>query len=168
MKVLHRFLTDRWWILQGGFDDEALAEWLLVTQVLELDAKASRDLLLLAQSGRVGRAHANRILWETLTGPGLGPDYEDLSHLITNRVYLARRSFDRPPREHRDLSWWWWTCYESPYPKDLRWAPDEVPATRWVLQKGPGGKPLPPPECWGQGGHLRFLKGEEYLQDLLC
>ena len=27
LKVIHRFLTDRWWLLQGGINDEALAEY---------------------------------------------------------------------------------------------------------------------------------------------
>lgn len=149
LKCIHRFLTLRWWILQGGANDEALEEWLLVMQVLELDMKATRDLFLLLQSGIVGRAHANKLLWNLLSGPALEPHYVDLSNLVTHMVYKARKDFDRPPREHADMAWWWWTCYEILYRKDRKWAPDEVPAARWTLSMGPGGRPQQPPECWG-------------------
>ena len=98
LKIIHRFLTDRWWILQGGIDDEAMQEWRAVMKVLELDQKACRDLFLLTQSGIVGRAHANKLLWHLLTGPAVDGEYQDLSPLVTNRVYKARRDFDRPPR----------------------------------------------------------------------
>ena len=142
-------MTERWWLLQGGTNDEALNEWLLVMKVLELDTKARRDLFLLAQSGQVGRTHANKLLWHILTGPAIDPVYMDLSNLVTHEVYKARKDFDRPPRQHRDLSWWWWTCYEYPYKKDQRWSPVEVPTWSWQLKQGDGGKPLQPPECWG-------------------
>ena len=62
LKTIHYFLTQRWWILQGGVDEVALEEWILVLRILELDQKARRDLFLLAQSGQVGRTHANKIL----------------------------------------------------------------------------------------------------------
>ena len=70
----------------------------------------------------MGRAHANKILWDVLTGPALDPAYYDLSNLITHMVYQARKMFDRPPREHWDLDYWWWTCYERNYPSMRRWA----------------------------------------------
>ena len=148
LKCIHKFLTERWWILQGGRDEEALDEWLLVMKVLELDQKAHRDLFLLAQSGLVGRTHANKILWHLLTGPAVDTSCVDLSNLVTHEVYKARRNFDRAPREHRDLGWWWWTYYESTCAKDKRWSPAEVPTPR-TLRTGEGGGPLQPPECWG-------------------
>ena len=40
----------------------ALQEWILVLKILEVDKKARRDMFLLAQSGQVGRTHANKIL----------------------------------------------------------------------------------------------------------
>ena len=55
LQIIHYFLTKRWWILQGGVNEEALNEWVLAMQVLELDKKAQRGLFLLAQSGHVGR-----------------------------------------------------------------------------------------------------------------
>ena len=155
LKVIHRFLTDRWWILQAKVDDEALQEWLLVMKVLELDLKARQDLFLLLQSGMVGRSHANHVLWKMLTGPAIDPVYPDLSAFCTNLVYRARRNFDRPPRAHEDLDWWWWTCYEYLYRYDQRWSPQEVPGGRWALTMGHMGKPLQPPECWGLGGPAR-------------
>ena len=150
LKVIHRFLTDRWWILQSGFDEEALQEWMQVMKVLELDKKATMDLILLAQSGLPGRCKANEVLFQLLSKEALDPTYEDLSHKVSNAVGWARRSFDRPPREHGDLKWWWWTCYDEPYARDLRWSPLQVPRGVWTLQQGPGGRPLAPPGCWGQ------------------
>ena len=97
LKNLHKFLTEKWWILQGGHNREAVKEWLLVLKLLELDNKAKRDLFLMAQSGPVGRAQANKVLWKALTGPALEPDYPDLSNLVTHEVYKARKTFDRPP-----------------------------------------------------------------------
>ena len=141
LKNIHRFLTARWWLLQSGTDREALKEWLLIMKVLELDQKARRDLFLLAQSGKVGRAHANKLLWRVLTGPALDPTYQDLSNLVTSWVYKARRQSDRPPREHADLKWWWWTCYESLHKKDTMWAPEQVPGTHWYVHVGLGDRP---------------------------
>ena len=54
-------------------------------------------MFLLAQSGQVGRAHANKILWQLLSGPALDPLYADLSNLVTHEVYKARENFDWPP-----------------------------------------------------------------------
>ena len=148
LNVIHKFLTDRWWILQSGSDDEALQQWILVMKILELDNKAKRDLFLLAQSGIVGRGHANKILWRLLTNEALDPAYQDLSRLVTNFVYAARRDFDRPPREHADLRWWGWRCYSSPWRRDLRWLPTAVPTVPWDLCLADGGEPLPPPRCF--------------------
>ena len=148
LTTIHRILTERWWVLHGGTDEEALQEWLACMKLLELDNKARRDLFLLLQSGYVGRAHANKLLWQLLSGPALDPEYVDLSNLTTHLVYQARKNFDRPPREHADLRWWWWTCYERLFKRDQCWGPDQVPR-HWNLVQGPGGRPLQPPACWG-------------------
>ena len=73
-----------------------MKEWFKVLKLLELVNKAKRDLFLIAQSGPVGRAQANKVLWKTLTGPALEPDYPDLSNMVTHEVYKARKTFDRP------------------------------------------------------------------------
>ena len=155
LKNLQRFMTDKWWLLQGGSEGECLENWFMVLKLLELDNKAMRDLFLLAQAGLVGRAHANKVLWTVLSGPALDPDYPDMSNLVTSLVYKARKNFDRPPREHRDLSWWSWSCYTTLYKKDQKWSPINVPVTSsWQVVTGEGGKPLPPPACWGEhAGH---------------
>ena len=148
-KVLHRFLTDRWYLLQAGHDDVALAEWIKVMKVLELDNKARRDLMLLAQSGLIGRCKANKVLWQIMTNEALDGEYEDLSRKVTSMVYWARRTFERPPREHPDMAWWWWSYYGEPAAwRDRRWSPREVPRGPWRLQMGRGGLPLEPPHCW--------------------
>ena len=149
LKNLHKFLTEKWWILQGGNSPEALKEWFKVLKLLELDNKAKRDLLMMAQSGPVGRAQANKVLWKTLTGPALEPDYPDLSNLVTHEVYKARKTFDRPPRQNPDLERWSWSSYTQLAPQDLKWCASEVPRRAWRRQLGEGGKPLAPPACWG-------------------
>ena len=102
----------------------------------------------MAQSGPVGRAQANKVLWKTLTGPALEPDYPDLSNLVTHEVYKARKTFDRPPRQNPDLEWWPWSSYTQLAQQDLKWCASEVPRGAWNLQMGEGGKPLAPPACW--------------------
>ena len=60
LKAIHYFLTQRWWILQGGVDEVALGDLVRVLRMLELDQKARRDLFLLAQSGQAGRTMPTR------------------------------------------------------------------------------------------------------------
>ena len=135
-------------------NEEALNLWIQITRVLELDNKARRDLFLLCQSDLVGRIQANKLIWKVLTGPALERKHLDLSHLVSNRVYKARREFDRPPREHVDLDWWTWECYDKPRKKDLKFSPLEVPIVP-VIITGPGEKPLPPPQCWSSSSVWR-------------
>jgi hypothetical protein len=153
LKVVHAYLTTRWGILQGGHSTRALHDWLECLTHLELDLKAHRDLLLLAQAGVVGRTHANRILWKTLTVAATDRSYGDLSRMVTHLVYAARRTFDRPPRGHEDMSRWTWSYYEWCSYADAEWSPEAVPRVpvgqQRTLKTGPGGEPLPPPGCWG-------------------
>ena len=113
---------------------------------LELDRKAQADLMLLAHEGLVGRSEANEILWELLSVWALKPEYEDLSHKVTNMVYIARRNLERPPKEHEDRGRWKWEKYWGP--RHPQWRPTAVPQS-YIVLKGPGGVPLPPPHCWG-------------------
>ena len=148
LKYLHWNLTANWWVLQGGSDDRALESWLMIMRVLELDRKAMVDLFLLAQSGIVGRTYANKVLWDLMSVWALDPTYEDLSNKVSSEVGWWRRSFERPPRAHQDLNWWRWHQYDEPH-YARAWSPLRVPGGRWDLQMGPGGRPLPPPACWG-------------------
>ena len=149
LRFLHKTLTEDWWRIQGGAGIESLELWLQIFRVLELDRKSQRDLLLLAQSGLVGRTMANKTLWELCSHWALDPTYEDLSHKCTSLVGWARRTFDRPPRGHEDLEWWTWSAYDEPR-LHARFSPMNVPrdAERRLVM-GPGGLPLAPPDCWG-------------------
>ncbi len=147
-KCVHTSLTDRWWTLQCGRDAEALAAWVDVLSLLEMDLRSQRDLFLLAQAGIVGRTHANRILWSLLTGPAVDGTYEDISHLVTDAVYSARRTFDRPHRQRRANRSWSWSSYAWSRAEDRRWSPLSVPDPGYLLL-GLGGEPLQPPMCWG-------------------
>ena len=122
--------------------------WLQVGRLLELDRKSMQDLLLLAQIVPVGRAKANKILWEIMTGPALAPDHRDLSHMVTAKVYQARKTIDRPPREHGDLRYWEWSCYWTIPGPEMKWAACTVPDEEWDIYTEPGEKPVPPPACF--------------------
>lgn len=149
LRFIHQTLTLDWHLIQSQVNDEALRKWMTIFRVLELDRKAMVDLMLLAQSGVVGRSKANQILWKLLSTWALDPAYEDLSHKVSSEVGWARRTFDRPPRGHKDLGWWRWSAYEDPH-WSYRWSPREVPQGPWDLVMGPGGEPLQPPKCWGK------------------
>ena len=124
----------------------ALGMWSEIFLVLEVDRKAAADLMLLAHLGIAGRCEANEILWELLSVWALKPEYEDLSHKLTNLVFVARRNLERPPATHQDRGRWKWEKYWEP--RHPEWSPRAVPRS-FVVLKGPGGVPLPPPDCWG-------------------
>ena len=148
LKFLHTFLTRDWWCIQGGQGSDALALWLKVGRLLELDRKSMQDLLMLAQVVPVGRTKANKILWEIMTGPALAVPHRDMSHMVTARVYQARKSMDRPPREHYDLKYWDWSCYWVIPAPEIKWACHTVPDEPWLLYTEPGQKPVAPPNCF--------------------
>jgi hypothetical protein len=60
LRFLHKHHTVDWHLLQGGVGDESLNKWLMIMRVLEFDRKAMVDLVLLAQSGLVGRTTPTR------------------------------------------------------------------------------------------------------------
>ena len=155
----HRFLvwikeclTTKWPLIQGGNDKEALKCWLTIFWVLELDRKATLDIMLLAHQGGVGRCEANEVLWQLLSIWAIKRPYEELSNKCTSMVYDARRRIDRPPRGHQDFRNWSWSKYCEP--RHRQWSPTAVPRdpdgnlVRRMIT-GSGGVPLPPPQCWG-------------------
>ncbi len=148
-KHLHKVLTERWWILQGGSNNEALQEWLKVMKFLELDTKAMRDLFLLAQSGLVGRSHANKILWTLLSGPAddptlPGPVEPGHEHGLQGPQGLRQAPQGASGPEVVGL-----VLLHDPVREGPEVGPTSVPTGPWYLQTGAGGSPLPPPECWG-------------------
>ena len=145
---MQKFLVDWWWCLQGKEDHQALRMWLKVGRLLELDRKSLMDLFMLAQVIPVGRTKANKILWDLLTGPALEEPQRDMSNLVTARVYAARKTMDRPPREHNDLHKWDWPCYWEIDRKDLKWSCHKVPVDPYTIYTEPGRKPVPPPWCF--------------------
>ena len=149
LKFLHKNLTFFWQDLMFGVDLHAITLWWEIFQVLELDKKSQFDLLHLAQSGPVGRAYANKILWDLMSNWGLQRAYRDLSNKVSNEVNWARKNMDRPPKGHRDLRWWTWSAYREPQSRMRAWCPTTSIPARWDLCMGPGGEPMPPPHCWG-------------------
>ena len=153
LNLVKDLLTIDWWMIQGGQDMEAMHKWLEAIELLELDLKACRDLLLLAQQGSVGRAHANKILWELLTGTGADGKYRECSRFCSSQVHNARRQIDRPPRGHPDLEDWTWENYYGLPEHMVRWCssqvpPQEVAKDMRVNMGAPGDFPLKPPDCW--------------------
>ena len=136
-------------MIQFDVDREAMDLWYLIFRVLELDRKAQLDLMLLAQSGHIGRGHANKIMWDLMSKWALDVTYEDLSHKVTNAVGWARKEFDRPPRGHKDAAKWTWKAYDVPTKEMAAWCPTKAPADGWDLRMGANGEPYPPPWCWG-------------------
>ena len=151
-KAVHKALTDHWVLIQGGSDHEASRYIWEVFQLLELDRKAIRDLMLLAHCGVVGRTAFNEIMWALLSEHGLQTEYRDLSRKASSMVQWKRRAFDRPPGNSSDRLIWGWEFLKDPEHED--WSPTGVPQGSWALNRGPRGRPLPPPECWGAGGPL--------------
>ena len=118
-------------------------------KVLELDQKSKLDLMLLAQSGHIGRGHANKIMWDLMSNWALDDMYEDLSNKVSNQVGLARKQFDRPPAWHPDAQWWTWKAYDEPTKLMGPWCPKRRPRGEWDVRTGPNGEPYQPPWCWG-------------------
>ena len=148
LKFLHKNLTENWYLIMSGVDQRSKDLWWEIFQVLELDRKSQLDLLILAQSGPVGRSYANKILWDLMSHWALQTPYRDLSNKCSSEVNWARKNMDRPPRGHKDLQWWTWRSYQEPMARQRPWSPLSVPQGRWVLNTGPGGEPLSPPQCW--------------------
>ena len=123
--------------------------WYLIFRVLELDQKAQLDIMLLAQSGHIGRGHANKIMWDLMSNWALDDMYEDLSNKVSNQVGLARKRFDRPPAWHPDAQWWTWNAYDEPTKLMGPWCPKRRPRGEWDVRTGPNGEPYQPPWCWG-------------------
>ena len=150
LKFIHRCLTVDWGLIQRGIDQETegLGLWMKIFLALELDTKAQQDLMLLAQSGLVGRAEANMVMWNFLSSWALKPEYLDLSNIVTNMVGKHRRFIDRAPKKAiEDYNTWKWSKYRDP--REPAWSPLAVPRNGWTIRHGSGGEPLAPPMCWG-------------------
>ena len=89
----------------GGFDPQAEDLWLEIMLVVELDRKSAMDLILLAQSGAIGRAAANKIMWSLMTDWALDRDHPNLSKRVTVAVRKARERFDMPKKRDMDQRW---------------------------------------------------------------
>ncbi len=151
LKDVKKALTVHWAELQGGWDVQATRRWLWCMELLDLDPKAAMSLMLLAQSGEVGRAEANEILWTLLADYGLSREYRDLSAKTVTMVNLARRNFDKPPMSSSDARDWTWKRLSVP--RARHWSPRAVPKDLVGIRRGVHGEPLPPPNCWiRQGG----------------
>ena len=144
LRRIQFLVTQKWGLIQGGWLPEAEALWAECIELLELDADAVQDLMLLVAQGIAGRSEANEILWDLLTRWGV-EGMRDISHKASNLVTIARRSLDAPPPNHPDMQKWTWR--NAWYPRNLAFSPGSVPRDR--RSKGdPQGRPLRPPACW--------------------
>ena len=145
LKFARETLVNHWPLVQGGVDSVAERKWREIIQFLELDEKATRDLMLLAHQGEAGRAEANEILWVLLSDTALDPDDRDMSNRTSALVGRARRHNDRPPERHEDRTWWTWSHYWVP--RNPAFAPRAVPRDAFRIFTN-NGRPLAPPHCW--------------------
>ena len=83
LQFVRNCLTEDWWALQGGTGTEALIKWWTIMEVMELDTKARRGLMMLLQSDEVGRACGNELLWNLLSSWCLEPTYMDLTSKVS-------------------------------------------------------------------------------------
>ena len=153
--VVFQALTKDWHMYQGGNSQKATFMLLALFETLELDRRAVRSYFLLAQSGDVGRALANQLLWNLLTGPAMHPDHLDLSAWVTTFAkHQRQRYLDRPPRSHKALQHWDWIHHIYYYKNLERWARTRAPAhagPAWTVECLPDGAPKAPPNCFGRG-----------------
>ena len=148
--------TEALWKVMGGFDPQAADLWLEIMLVVELDRKSAMDLILLAQSGAIGRAAANKIMWLLMTDWALDRDHPNLSKRVTAAVRKARERFDMP----KNRAWtidgvpWSWELLET-IPHDLQyWSPLSVPRNEfgyWTVQVGSDGRPHRASRVLGEG-----------------
>ena len=97
LKCIKKRLTEDWALIQGGQDDYAMQKWIDIFVLLEVDLKAQTELMILAQSGPVGRTCANKFLWDMLSIWCLRYDDQDLSRTLSSEVGQMRLQFDSPP-----------------------------------------------------------------------
>ncbi len=151
LHLMRDYATDLWPSLSGGHDADCLDMTRRLYVALELDEKAIMDLMLLAQSGEVGRAEYNHVMWKLITEVAIEPPYRDLNRKVSQMVLNARTHFDRPPaQEWGERKAWGWASLMKPRFWD--WSPCAVPVEylngdKMVLT-GSGGMPLEPPWCY--------------------
>ena len=91
-----------WYLLQGDLTEEGSKLYYKVLRILDLDEFSMRGFFLLLHSGMVGRAAANKLLWDVLSMWALDDPQEDLSNMVTREVNVGRRVFDIPCEEYME------------------------------------------------------------------
>ena len=155
LTFIKEVLTVKWHIVQGSTSETGLALFKEIIQTLELDERASQDLMLLVHSGWCGRCEANALLWKVLSVEALKEEYLDLSRKVTSLVNEARRYLDRPPWTHPDHWTWSWSHYTETRHEhfDPHAAPPEG-ASNFEIVLRRDGVPQKPPAMWREiGGH---------------
>ena len=90
LKHCHKALTEDWWLIQAGTSEEAHALWLDLCKLMELDKKATLDLMLLATSGVLGRTCTNIMMWGLLSNWGIQPPLQGPQQQSVGRGRLAQ------------------------------------------------------------------------------
>ena len=151
------YTTNRWPVIQGCTDEEALELWKDIAMLLELDDMTWRHLMILVHQGCAGRAAANKILWDLLNNFALG-DHMELSHKTMQMIGQARKILDRPPEFHPDKKHWTFERAIEPTENLKNFAAESVPDGAQVTT-GRCGVPLAPPHCWYDArGHQHMPK----------
>ena len=153
LHLMREYATDLWPSLSGGHNEDCEGMTKRLYLALEIDEKGIMDLMLLAQSGEVGRAEYNYIMWRLITDVALNTPYMDLNKKISQMVLNARKHFERPPTKNwEDRHGWGWASYLLP--GHWEWSPCAVPKEYLdgdeMVLTGDGGMPLEPPHCYSQ------------------
>ena len=144
-------LSHDWYILQGDLTELGSKLWYKVLRMLDLDEFSMRGFFLLLHSGMVGRAAANKLLWDVLSMWALDDPQQDLSHLVTHEVNVARRAFDIPMMGLMESTGWSWDRMRNSDEPREAFRPEVVPVhgEHWELRMDRGNQvPLPPPACF--------------------
>ena len=151
---VYQALTSNWHLIQGAALGGEKSKIYLrsLFNLLELDWHSQWCLLGLHASGLPGACHFAQVMWDLLKTHACKEPYEDLSAWVTNLVKLARRRFDQPPADHRDMDIWGWSKMAVPH--NWCWCPLAIPQEvlnedqHWTIVVAPDGEPLKPPMCW--------------------
>ena len=124
--------------------------WYKVLRMLDLDEKSMRGFFMLLHSGSVGRAAANKLLWNILSTWALDDPQKDISHMVTKEVGVARRVFDLPREDLMETTGWSWDRMRNSDETREAFRPKVVPTKgdHWELRADLEHVPLPPPGCF--------------------
>ena len=148
LSLIKRAMEDLWWIIQAKSNSEALEYAYSLLVLLDLDRKSMQAWFCCANSGRVGRAVANKILWDALVLASSAEIPRDLSHWVTSQITIGRKTFDMPPvnsKTNDEIKYWTWDKMRRSSKEYAGFCGRQVPQVPWYPRKDDRGVLVPPP-----------------------